>query len=169
MEKVNYKRGRFNILTTIVGDFDYSDYVEWCDINGVEPQGEDSEGYYNWCAEVTDDSYLQDLENIENCEKYQLPVVITGVLHLWSGSHEINPKVYYSVDEAIRNCTRNADDVEAYYDDGKIEVHAIHHDGTNVFYIQALSKKGNDKMERYGYIEELKKEDTKRLPYLYGV
>lgn len=164
MKKIDYKHGTFIIATTSSDGFSYEDYVEDCEVNGYEPEDEDSEGFLNWCYEEARDNFEADLDCISYCKEYNIPVVVSGHLGLWWGHPEIEPTRFESVAEAIERCMKGADYVDIKYDDGEIIVYATHHDGTNVFTINALSKKGIVKKNA-----EYKSHDVKRLPYLYAI
>lgn len=179
-KKINYNKGRFNILTTLVDGFEYSDYVEYCKENGLEPQGKESHDYFRWCEDETEMNFEADLDNIEGHSAYNVPVIMTGTIGRWNGDFEIVPVVCKSVFSAIDMC-RGKDilDIEVFFDDGKIEVAAHHHDSTNHFTIRALSKKGRTRwtMADYGYdkvsmegmtADDIKKADTKRFKYIYA-
>ena len=166
MEKVDYKHGKFTILTSEVNtdDFTREEYEEWCEVNGVEPG--DEYDFYDFCALQTNAYYEADMDNIEACKQYNVPVVITGTLGLWWGRPEIRPERYESVADAIRRCVGGGDynEVHAEFNDGVITVDCYHHDGCNSFTIRALSKKGQAKQ-----FAPYKPGDTKRLPYLYAI
>lgn len=154
--KPDYKHGRFNIATTSFdpNDFFYSDYEEDCEMNNIEPKGEDSDDYRDWMAENTQTNYEEDMYSIKNCKQYNVPVRIEGTLGLWDGRHEIIPQERDSVYSAIIDCIgRSTNDVEVFFDDGHIEVQCHHHDGTNTFYIYAIGSRNR----------------KKRLPYLYNI
>ena len=166
MEKVDYKHGKFTILTSEVNtdDFTREEYEEWCEVNGVEPG--DEYDFYDFCALQTNAYYEADMDNIKFCKEYNVPVVITGTLGLWWGHPEIKPERYESVADAIHDCMERSDsyDVLVEYNDGVITVNCYHHDGCNSFTIKALSKKG---VAKQGV--EYKEHDFKRLPYLYAI
>ena len=115
--------------------------------NGIEPGEMESDEYYEWCADIVRENFEEDLDNIKDCKQYNVPVTITGTLGLWWGKPEIEPVEMDSVYEAVKKCIGGGDYVEAYYNDGKIEVYVTHHDGTNCFTITA----------------------EERLPYLYNI
>jgi len=167
MEKVDYKHGKFVILTTLfeAEDFDYEDYLEWCEMNNVEPKEKDSEEFYEWAKEETMNNYESDMENIKSCKQYKVPVVITGKLGLWDGTHEIMPVTCDNVAVAVEKCVSESEDCNVCFNDGAIEVEAHHHDGVNMFTIRALSAKGLKKSENAVYA----KQHFKRLPYLYAI
>lgn len=166
MEKIDYKHGKFTLLTTEIDTNAYTreDYEEWCEINDLEPGDEDD--FFDYCAEETQANYEADMSNIESCKEYNIPVVLEGTLGLWWGRPVITPERYESVAEAIQKCIIGSDchDVLVEYEDGVINVYASHHDGTNCFTIKALSKKGEQKAGT-----DYKKHDIKRLPYLYAI
>ena len=165
MKKMNYNKGTFTILTTSTDGFEYSDYLEHCEINGITPKGENSDDFYEWCEEMAMENYEDDLDNIRNCRQYNVPVVVTGTLGLWDGTHDILARYFDSVYDAVKACiSRDSLDVEARFVSGHIEVDAHHHDGCNCFIINALSKKGVEKRPEF-----ITATDTKRLPYLYAI
>ena len=170
MEKTDYKHGTFTILKSEIDtdDFAREDYIAYCEDNDLEVGVGDyfEEGFFDWCAEETQANYEADMDNIEHCKEYNVPVVVTGTLGLWWGHPEIKPERYESVADAIHDCMERSDcnDVLVEYNDGVITVEAYHHDGCNSFTIKALSKKGIAKQ-----FAEYKDHDFKRLPYLYAI
>ena len=166
MKKTDYKHGKFTILSSQIDTevFDREDYIDFCEVNGIEPGDEDD--FYDWCAEETHCNYEADLENIKYCKAYNVPVVLTGTLGLWWGHPTINPERHESVIDALDRCIEGSggDVVIVQYEDGVINVEVRHHDGCNCFTIRALSKKGSEK--KYAEYEE---HDFKRLPYLYAI
>ena len=174
MEKIDYKHGKFNILTTSTDGFTYEDYKEFCEETDIEIDAEDSDDFRTWCQQETNANFESDMYNIRSCKQYNVYVLVTGKLGLWDGTHEINPVVCNNVAEAIQRCIEGSDDCNVWYNDGAIEVEASHHDGTNRFTIRPLSAKGKDRYERaidHGRIGEIEftDKDTKRLPYLYAI
>ena len=170
MKKTDYKHGKFTILSTEIDTdaFDREDFEAWREDMGMEHLDEDDmdEAFYDWCAEETQANYEADMENIESCTEYNVPVVLTGTLGLWWGHPEIKPERFESVADAIRRCMDGSDcsDVLVEFNDGVITVDCYHHDGCNSFTIKALSKKGIAKQ-----YTEYKEHDFKRLPYLYAI
>lgn len=174
MEKVDYVHGTFTLVDTDPLQFEYESYEEFCEGNGIEPQGEDSTDFYNWCGEEAEEQYNCDMDEIRSCKKYNVPCVITGHLGLWDGKHEICPVKMDSIYDAIIRCygRDTTSNLKVNFEDGKIVVYYSHHDGTNVFTICALSKSGVKKYEDWEYEGRelnLTEKDTKRLPYLYAI
>jgi len=166
MEKIDYKRGKFLILTNRPDEITYDAYLEVCEINDMEPQGEDSEDFRAWQYDQAADNYDSDFDAICDFKKYRVPVTLSGSLGLWDGRHQIVPMRFDSVAAAILACIpRNCGyyiDVE--YNDGVITVSLSHHDGFCHFEIRALSESGIEKdFEK----DDFTKDDFARLPYLY--
>lgn len=143
-------------------EFEYEAYVEFCEINGIEPDVEGSDDYWDWVCQTRNDYYDDMMTNL-SWTKIDYPLMIVGDLGLWDGRHSIVPVpivsegygrkfrasdyVGYDVPSmkaAIKKCCegRGTLDVDVHYEDGLIKVCAHHHDGCNVFYIRKLSKKG---------------------------
>jgi hypothetical protein len=159
--KKDYKHGRFLIATTKCDPEDWRDaYEEFCEDMGIP--GSEAK-FIDWAYEEVRMDFEQDLENIKDCREYNVPVVVTGILGLWWGRPEIEATRFESVFDAIEACMKGADEVDVKYDDGEIIVYATHHDGTNVFTINALSKKGVAKKNA-----SYKSYDVKRFNYLYA-
>lgn len=138
------------IATTVNGavGYEYDDYLEFCEMNRMTPGQKDSVEFYEWVDEEVSINYESDMENIKFCDAYNVPVVLTGTLGLWDGRHEILPIRFDSVHDAIVRCfSQSIQDIEVIWEDGTIKVYAYHHDGTNVFEINA--------------------ESEEKLPYLY--
>lgn len=80
-----------------------------------------------------DDEFDEDFGNwrvnVGDC-----PVVITGVLGLWDGQHEIIPTRAEDLPEAVYRCL---EDLNSIYEDedGNFCIDAYHHDGCNHFKI----------------------------------
>ena len=153
MEKIDYKHGKFLILTTSTDGLTYEEYVDWCKDNGITPAENESQAFYDRQYGQMRDNYDSDMDNITSCSKYDVDVQITGDLDLWDGKHTIEPVGCSTVAEAIRKCIKNSDDCDVWFNDGAIEVEAKHHDGTNHFTIRAITSHGKEK----------------RLPYLYAI
>lgn len=174
MEKPDYVHGTFVLVDTDPFQFEYESYEEYCDDNDIEPQGEDSDDFIDWCYEEAEESYNCDMDNIRCCKQYNVPCIITGHLGLWDGRHEIAPEKVDSVYDAIIKCYGRDGlcKLKVNFEDGKIVVYYTHHDGTNIFNIYALSESGVKKYEDWEYEGKelnLTEEDTKRLPYIYAI
>lgn len=174
MEKPDYVHGTFTLVDTDACQFEYDSYEEFCEINGIEPQGEDSDDFYDWCSEEAEEQYNCDMDEIRTCKEYNVPCIITGHLGLWDGCHKIVPVKMDSIYDAIIKCygRDTLSNLKVNFEDGKIVVYYSHHDGTNIFTIYALNESGVKKYEEWEYEDKelnLTEEDTKRLPYLYAI
>lgn len=137
--KIDYDHGEFVIATTEVDYDSYrEEYKNFCEDMGCEPS---EERFHRWCEDDVRMNWEQDMENIRDHKKYDVPVVIRGVLGLWWGHPEIEPVNEASVYDAIVRCVGRCDDAVVKFNDGKIEVEAKHHDGTNCFTISRADGK----------------------------
>lgn len=151
MEKDRYK-GQHTIVNTDVCQFEYDDYLDYCEDMGDTPDEENSEAYWDWCYEEMGLNFDSDMENIKYCKSYNTKVRLNGSLGLWDGSHKIEEYVFDSVYDAIVKCnSANCDHIlRVVWEDGIIKVLVSHHDGTNYFEIHPYDRR-------------------KKLPYLYNI
>ena len=112
----------------------YEDYLDWCEINEIDPAGEESREYYNWLG-LENNTDWEDFQDNLQYSKVNGPVSVCGSLGLWWGSPTIEPKKFNSIWDAIVACTQNADDIIITLEKGILKVQALHHDGRNVFTI----------------------------------
>ena len=152
------ERKNFTLIDTTDMGLEYKDYVEFCEINEITPEPENSNDYWDWIGEETN-RYIEDFFENLRYVKYDKPVIITGTLGLWNGRKEIYPMAmmsedYYqtkdgkwrykhpSIERAVRKCINGMDDFKVELSEGEIVVHGYHHDGTNILTIHSVSKKG---------------------------
>lgn len=132
------------MFSSLDNGYTYKDYCEWCEENGYEPNTENSWAYLQWVADETENDYYNMLDNIKY-SKNNGRCIISGTLGLWWGRPTIKDVVCDSLVDAIKKCNQN-DYIEVYEtDEGYLEVHSIHHDGTNIFIIRPINKRGNGK------------------------
>lgn len=120
----------------------YEDYVDYCEVNDCEPQGEDSNDYWEYVAECQQIWQEDELSNMDYSKDGKCPCLITGELGLWNGRPTIYPTRAESMSKAVMRCARSGDDFKVTFNHGVIEVDVMHHDGTNHFEIRKLSKRG---------------------------
>lgn len=136
------KKVKFVLFDT-TEDFSYEDYKENCKCNNREPQDENSEDYWEYVADMRNMYYEDAMHEVKHTKELNTPVLITGTLGLWDGSHTIYPQCMDNVYSAIQRCWGNGiQDMDVTFEDGVFYVNAYHHDGTNCFEIHKLSKKG---------------------------
>lgn len=137
--KTDYVHGEFVIATTEVDYDSYrEEYKNFCEDMGCEPS---EERYLRWCEDDARMNWDYDMENIRNHKAYNVPVKTNGTLGLWWGRPVIEEQTSLSVYDAILKCIGTCDDAVVRYNDGKIEVEAMHHDGTNCFTISRADGK----------------------------
>lgn len=161
--------------------YDYSEYLEYCELNNIEPAGEDSNDFYYWCGEETQNNIECEFMNLEYAKAKDYPFYVEGTLGLWDGKHDGHiPQILWGIKnalwEVITSVRSGYNDYEAILDEesGVINVNCWHHDGCNCFTIHRLSERGESKLQRdiengnindYGYepkaycYKKLKKEE----------
>lgn len=148
---------------------DYDDYVENCEINECEPQGENSQDYWNFVYRERELECDDFFDNIKYCKiDNEYYWVVSGSIGRWNGTFVIEQTIMSTLSKAIRECWNGCDDIIVKKRGSVIYVTAIHHDGRNYFGIRALSDKGRDRLERNGYISLTNRENIVTLPeYLF--
>ena len=138
------------VLCDSQAEYSYEDYCEYCEDNGIEPKGEDSDSYWDYVSDMRDIDLDCFKDNMEYSKFKGQPCMITGSLGLWHGNPTIVPVLCDDIMEAIEKCLNNnfAFEYDIVLNDGHIDVNIHHHDGTNCFEIHLLSKKGQREAER---------------------
>ena len=96
-----------------------------------------------------EDKFIQwDLEDFKfslNDLTSKFGYIVTGVVELWNGKHEIEPVVFDTIEDIINRITSSDSDyLEVVAYKGYIKVYSSHHDGTNVFEIRELNERGRN-------------------------
>ena len=130
---------------TLYNDYDYNiedyrdAYLDYCDANGIDVEDEVSMWFIQ---NMIDDEWFSLLDDILENNPYNVDCVVLGTLGLWNGKKQIVPTREKTLMEAIKNCCRGCDYNRIDIVDGHIEVKSVHHDGTNVYEIHILNKRG---------------------------
>lgn len=152
------------ILCDTTSIIDYDVYIEHCEINDLTPQGEDSEDFYRvneWYRSADWENLLTDLR-YSKVNNYKW--VVSGTLGLWNGRHEIVPKLFNNLIDALNACFGKCDDIIITKSHSVIKVTALHHDGRNYFELRALSDLGEERANKYdGNISFKNKENLRTL------
>ena len=131
--------------TTLYNDYDYNiedyrnTYLNHCDANGIDVEDDVP---MEFIQNILDEEWFSLLYDILENNPYNVDCVVLGTLGLWNGKKQIVPTREKTLMEAIKNCCRCCDYNRIDIVDGHIEVKSVHHDGTNVFEIHILNKRG---------------------------
>ena len=139
---------------------DYMEYKEYCEANECEPQGEDSQDYWDYVSEIRTMEYDDFILNMENSAQAQQSCLLTGSCGLWDGTHEIMPYTFGDALSAVKKAYGSCDDLIVKQEDGVIKVEALHHDGRNCFEIRPLTEHGKQMLEDDCYGEPISCELT---------
>lgn len=152
------------ILCDTTSIIEYDVYIEHCEINDLTPQGEDSEDFYNVAREYQVLEFDDLLTNLRYCKANNYKWVVSGTLGLWNGRHEIEPKLFNNLINALNACFGKCDDIIITKSHSVIKVTALHHDGRNYFELRALSDLGEERANKYdGNISFKNKENLRTL------
>lgn len=162
------KTNHYILLDTTITP-DYEMYVEYCEMNEIIPQDENTEDYWDFVAHIRELDILDFFDNLkyskENNSHYW---IISGTLGLWNGVKEIEMVKCETLTDAINMCSNGCDDFIIEKCGNKICVTGLHHDGRNYFEIMALSDLGNERFNKNGKISLNNKENLSKLPiYLF--
>lgn len=116
--------------------------IKWYDAINVEEDYEyELEWEFNDFIELTSD---------------ECAVILFGTLDLWDGKKEIAQYKFNSIADAVKRivyCNFDNKISITQYGNTKIELVQVHHDGTNVFTIKALSEYGVTQFDENGKID----------------
>lgn len=163
-------------LTGTDNSYKYENYVEWCKDNEIEPQGENSDDYWNWVCESSQFDYDVFFDNLKYTKAEEGHYMITFNLGLWNGNKiGYVEKIYDSLSEAINaalNSSRDYLDYKVAFENGDVVVYGYHHDGTNIMTIKRLSKHGERNLlfkEEPNFEKYVEKKDTfKKLDWQFA-
>ena len=146
---------------------DYELYKEWCELNEVEPEEEDSKGYWNWFYEEIQFEVDDFFTNLKYND-YQQPCVVIGSVGRWNGTFEIEQTRCDDLSDAINKCWLGCDDIIVTKRHSVIDVVALHHDGRCNFEVRLLSGLGEDRWDKYGRVNMNDRKNFLTLPeYLW--
>ena len=127
------------LFTTIIDDYE-SYRQDLADVDDRKPEDvtdDELYSYINDCIKLDWDSVKDDIDYYD--DKHPNSIYrVEGMLGLWDGKHEIIPKDFKTLIDAVTACIGNdaTQDVEIEEDDnGCLHVHYHHHDGTNNYQI----------------------------------
>ena len=158
------KKTVFNILTNRTDGWEdcYDDYLEWCDMNNIEPAEKDSSEYWNWVYEEVDNTIDCDLMNMEYSKIKDRLFVITGAIQLWHGRPTIKPVFMRGLVDVIKKIWGSGDRhflIELDTKEGIITSRLWSHDdpmGSTHLEVRMLNKNGE---KWYAAAEERGEED----------
>lgn len=133
--------------TCVIDTYDMSAYS----VDDMESYNEDNNTNvdYQEFQDIMRDIEIEDFfYNISNSRYLYNDYLIMGSVDRWDGRRFINPIYYNNLYDAIKDCIEDCNDFKVYETNYGIEVHNMHHDGTNIYFIRLLSKKGLKKLYR---------------------
>lgn len=149
------KTNSYELCNTRV-TYDYEAYKDYCYNNGIEPGDKYSNEYYGWLNDAHNREWCDFVENLSCSESNLTPVIITGQVGLWDGTHDVYSIRCDTILDAVKKCFSTCDDIHVSMDNGVIKVSAYHHDGTNTFEIHKLSSKGLKATSKWENLKQYK-------------
>ena len=119
--------------------------------------------------EITDEDIWNEIyamdENYWDDEKYHFEKffdngstwILSGCIERWNGSYE-GGFIFKSFSEMIRKAGQDCDYFHFYDENGHFYLQCSHHDGTNLYEIKKLTKKGEEYYDRWVYGTDLRSE-----------
>lgn len=125
---------------------------EHCEVNDIEVPGEGDSRYWDMVGDFRTWDYDDFESNLKASKILPEKVVITGVLGLWDGTHQIVPVMMDMAADpmaVINKFTLRSDfEMTIGYDKEGLFVTVCHHDGTNRFHIKEVTTAGQHYLER---------------------
>lgn len=125
-------------------DIPYEEYVENCEANDREAEGENSQDYWNYVSDTLQMDYDDFKTNMESCKLF--PMVAVGYDDLWNGQFR-GGKVLKDVDDLL-GMFCSCDRIKIWQDKDGMHINGYHHDGTNYAELRIINKRGKAWLEK---------------------
>lgn len=125
-------------------DIPYSEYVEFCRDNDIEPEAENSTHYWNYVNDTLQMWYDDFKDNMKYSKLF--PMVAVGYAGLWNGTAR-GGKVLKDVDDLL-GLFSSCDNIKIWQDKDGFHINGYHHDGTNSADIRIINKRGKAWLEK---------------------
>lgn len=125
-------------------DIPYSEYVENCSLNDIEPEGKNSTDYWDYVNSTRQMDVDDFRSNMKYCNEF--PMVAVGYSGLWYGNVR-GGKVLKDVDDLL-GMFRSCDRIKIWQDKAGFHINGYHHDGTNSADIRILNRRGKAWLEK---------------------
>lgn len=135
------------------GCYTEEDYKDYCLDNDMEYDETNGSDYYDWVARQEEWDFDDMLDNCKYSKYKNYSVLVEGSVGTWRGRFEHDQAVFDSFKDAIYACIGRSCEIDKVVRIGnRIEVTAIHHDGTNYHTLYFLTPLGEYRFERNGQI-----------------
>ena len=125
-------------------DIPYSEYVEFCRDNDIEPEAENSTHYWNYVNDTLQMWYDDFKDNMKYSKLF--PMVAVGYAGLWNGNVR-GGNVLKDVDDLL-GLFSSCDYIKIWQDKDGFHINGYHHDGTNSADIRIINKRGKAWLEK---------------------
>lgn len=125
-------------------DIPYSEYVEYCNDNGIEAKEDGSKEYWNYVNETLQMEYDDFKSNMAECKLF--PMVAVGYDNVWYG-HFRGGKVLKDVNDLL-GVFSSCDRIKIWQDKEGFHINGYHHDGINSAEIRIINNRGKAWLEQ---------------------
>ena len=157
---------RKNEMTLFEKDcYTREDYKLYCEDNGMDYDDTNDSDYYAWLA----DQENWDFEDmLDNCKYFKLKnysVLVEGSVGTWRGRFEHEQTTFPDFKSAIYACMGRSCEISKVVKIGnRVEVTAIHHDGTNYHTLYFLTPLGEYRFDKNGKVSVKNRDNIIKLP-----
>lgn len=146
-----------------------ADYELHCMDNEIEFDETNDSDYYDWVYQQEEWDFDDMLDNIKYSKLNNYSVLVEGSVGTWRGRFDHEQTIFENFKDAIYACIGRSCEISKVVKIGnRVEVTAIHHDGTNYHTLYFLTPLGEYRFEKNGKVSVKNRDNIIKLPkYMY--
>ena len=146
-----------------------ADYELYCMDNEIEFDETNDSDYYDWVHQQEEWDFDDMLDNIKYSKLNNYSVLVEGSVGTWRGRFDHEQTIFENFKDAIYACIGRSCEISKVVKIGnRVEVTAIHHDGTNYHTLYFLTPLGEYRFEKNGKVSVKNRDNIIKLPkYMY--
>lgn len=146
------------------GCYTREEYKYYCEDNEIEYDETNDSEYYNWVANQEEWEFDDMMDNFKYSKYNNYSVLVEGSIGTWRGRFEHNQAIFDNFKDAMYACIGRSCEIKKVERIGnRIEVIAIHHDGTNYHTLYFLTPLGEHRFRNNGKISVKNQENVVTL------